>query len=122
VQWSISWHDDPHSPVKEWIDAIEDPSGDTTLAIAKWDAWLASQDQRLDDRLELLLALRAYDRINASNYVAVWEVIWIPDYSEFRKTPHFKRFVGDFGMVDYWDANGFPPQCRSLGDDDFECD
>jgi adenylate cyclase len=122
VQWAISWYDEPNAPIKEWIEAIEDPSGDTTLAIAKWDAWLASEDQRLDDRLEMLLALRAYDRINASNYVDVLEVIWISDYSEFRKTPHFKRLVGDFGMVDYWHANGFPPQCRSLGDDDFECD
>jgi len=123
VQWAINWwFPEPQAPLKEWIEALEDPDGDTTLATAKWDAWFASQDQRLDDQLDLLLALRAYDRINASNRLAVLEIIWIPDYAEFRKTPHFKRFVGDFGMIDYWRTNGFPPQCRSLGDDDFECD
>lgn len=122
VQWAINWFPDAQALVKEWIEALEDPDGDTTLAIAKWDAWFASEDQRLDDHLELLLALRAYDRINASNLVDVLETIWIPDFAEFRKTPHFKRLVGDYGMVDYWRANGFPPQCRSLGDDAFECD
>jgi hypothetical protein len=26
------------------------------------------------------------------------------------------------GAFDYWLDNGFPEQCRPLGDDDFECD
>lgn len=33
-----------------------------------------------------------------------------------------KRKVLETGIHDYWRKYGFPPQCRPLGDDDFECD
>ena len=33
-----------------------------------------------------------------------------------------KKLMIDRGQVAYWRANGFPPQCRAIGDDDFECD
>ena len=26
------------------------------------------------------------------------------------------------GVLDYWHERGFPPQCRPIGSDDFECD
>jgi len=26
------------------------------------------------------------------------------------------------GIYDYWLVAGFPPQCRPVGEDDFECD
>ena len=28
----------------------------------------------------------------------------------------------DIGLPEYWRKHGFPPQCRPIGDDDFECD
>jgi hypothetical protein len=30
--------------------------------------------------------------------------------------------IRDFGLFAYWQKHGFPPQCRAVGDDDFECD
>lgn len=120
--WVIAWTRGVNAPIKEWIEALENPGRDMTLTIAKWDAWFESQALRLDDVPTLLLAFRAYDRVVARDSSYDIESIWLADNSEFRKTSYFKRYVRDFGMVDYWRANGFPPQCRPLGDDDFECD
>lgn len=34
----------------------------------------------------------------------------------------FKREARAMGLDAYWRENGFPPQCRPLGDDDFDCE
>ena len=49
-------------------------------------------------------------------------VIWGPEFARYRQTEHFKRFVVQRGILAYWQAQGFPPQCRAVGADGFECD
>ncbi len=49
-----------------------------------------------------------------------WE-IWHPDYAPLRKTERFKIFARNAGLVDYWKARGWPPQCHPTTGDDFEC-
>jgi len=39
-----------------------------------------------------------------------------------RASRYFKPLVGQMGWQAYWPDNEFPPQCRALTDDDFECD
>ena len=33
-----------------------------------------------------------------------------------------KKLLREQGIDDYWRKHGFPPQCKSVGEDDFECD
>jgi TolB-like protein len=40
----------------------------------------------------------------------------------FRNSPAMKRIVRDMGVLAYWRTQGFPPQCRPVGKDDFTCD
>jgi TolB-like protein len=47
---------------------------------------------------------------------------WDPTYEGLRKSPAFKRILENFNVPHYWRAHGFPPQCRPLGEADFECD
>jgi adenylate cyclase len=49
-------------------------------------------------------------------------VLWYPAMREVRKTPRFKKFVREIGLVDYWKEFGWPDLCRPIGDDDFVCD
>jgi tetratricopeptide (TPR) repeat protein len=49
-------------------------------------------------------------------------LIWGPDYARYRQSPQFQRFVRESGAFDYWQAVGYPPQCRPLGADGFQCD
>ena len=34
----------------------------------------------------------------------------------------FERHVREIGLDRHWREHGFPPMCRPIGDDDFECD
>jgi len=49
-------------------------------------------------------------------------VMWQPGSRRFRQSPDFKRIIAAINLQPYWRAHGFPPQCRPLGDEDFECD
>jgi adenylate cyclase len=61
---------------------------------------------------------RQYDLLQNSEQ-AYW---WFPYPQEFRDSPHRKRLMRLIGMPEYWRKHGFPPQCRAVGADDFECD
>lgn len=49
-------------------------------------------------------------------------VVWDPMMHAYRQSSEFKSFIRESGVFDYWQAAGFPPQCRPVGDNDFECD
>lgn len=48
-------------------------------------------------------------------------VLWRPVLSEVRKQPGFKELVRSLGLVDYWQAYGWPDLCRPGAGGDFEC-
>jgi len=66
---------------------------------------------------DFLFLYRQYDQLRSSE-LAYW---WFPYPLEFRNSPHRKRLMREVGLPEYWRKHGFPPQCRPLGDDDFEC-
>jgi len=66
---------------------------------------------------DFLFLYRQYDQLRSSE-LAYW---WFPYPLEFRNSPHRKRMMREVGLPEYWRKHGFPPQCRPLGDDDFEC-
>jgi TolB-like protein len=53
------------------------------------------------------------------DFNAIW---WLRTDPVFLKSPHRKRLIREAGVYDYWLEAGFPPQCRAVGKDDFECD
>jgi adenylate cyclase len=68
------------------------------------------------------LLLRAYDR------AAAWEgrfttlvSYWDPVHTGFRNSPAFRRILEYLGVPAYWREHGYPPLCRPLGADDYEC-
>jgi TolB-like protein len=65
-----------------------------------------------------LFLYRRYDKIERTE----GQYWWFPYPQEFRSSPHRKRLMREAGLPEYWRKNGFPPQCRPLGSDDFECD
>jgi TolB-like protein len=71
---------------------------------------------------QLALLLREYDLAAAMDALSGTTVEhWDPAYEGLRATPAFKRILGRLGVPDYWRAHGYPPQCRPVGADDFEC-
>jgi len=64
-----------------------------------------------------LFLYRQYEQLRSSD-LPYW---WYPYPLEFRSSPHRKRLIREAGLPEYWRKHGFPPQCKPVGDDDFEC-
>jgi len=111
------------APVVEWIRAIENPKADNSAGLARLEDWAShsATGRTIADIPDIYVSFRAYDELEQNGVTSRW-ILWHPDAAEFRGTPQFKRLVRKIGVVDYWFERGFPPQCRPLGDDDFECD
>ncbi|WP_394692778.1 hypothetical protein [Hyphobacterium sp.] len=52
---------------------------------------------------------------------ATFNPFWQTFSGEIFADPRWKSWVRRGGLVDLWRARGFPPQCRPVGADDFEC-
>jgi TolB-like protein/tetratricopeptide (TPR) repeat protein len=53
--------------------------------------------------------------------LGTWIEHWDPAYEGLRTSPAFKRILERIGAPAYWREHGYPPQCRPVGDDDYEC-
>ena len=110
------------APVIEWIRAIENPGGDNSAGWARLKDW----ERQSDSEIKLLftpsvfLSFGVYDELVDNPEWASY-LFWHPDGDEFRATPQFKKVIRKSGIYDYWQARGYPPQCKPVGDDDFEC-
>jgi TolB-like protein len=68
------------------------------------------------------LALRAYDRAAASaRGITTLVSYWDPVHAGFRNSPAFRIIVERLGVPAYWREHGYPPLCRPVGADDYEC-
>ena len=47
---------------------------------------------------------------------------WAPAYHNIRQTERFKKWVRDAGILAYWRAKGWPPQCHPTTGDNFVCE
>ena len=68
-----------------------------------------------------------YHAFYFKNYAAIMDYPdqpfwWYPYPEDFKQSPHRLRIIRDIGIFAYWQKHGFPPQCRAVGEDDFECD
>jgi len=108
------------SPYALWVKALEQPDADHSAAWAEYRDWAESAGVDLDEYPEILLAFRIYDRISLKNVANYW--YWYPRHAHFRASDEFKKMMKKFGYYDLWKARGFPPACRPVGNDDFECD
>jgi TolB-like protein/Flp pilus assembly protein TadD len=110
------------APVIEWIRAIENPNADNSAGFARLKDWERHTDSelKLTWAPSIFLTFRAYEELTENAEWASY-VFWHPDGDEFRTTPQFKALVRELGVYEYWQAQGFPPQCKPIGDDDFEC-
>lgn len=115
VNW---WGGFPH---REYIAAVADPDNQPDDILEKFKTWGESKNVNVSSNTNLMLTLRAYDEINVGTFNNDYEHLWLPQFTEFRSSPEFKKLAGDLGMIDYWREFGFPSQCMVLSETDFEC-
>ena len=118
------WTRDRYAPVIDWIEALENPTADHTARLHHFEQWAERVGDDINIYVGTLLAFKAYDYFVKPNSMPISEVaeIWNPNWAEFRQTNFFKQYARNNNVLAYWREAGFPKQCRSLGEDDFECD
>ena len=68
-----------------------------------------------------LLAFRDYDALTVEAQTdSTWW--WAPGYPGLAESDARHAAIEAENLPSYWRQHGFPPQCRAIGDDDFECD
>jgi len=66
-----------------------------------------------------LLMLKAYDNIVlVDDDPAIW---WARNDAAWLRSQGRKQAMQHWHLPEYWRKHGFPPQCRPVGDSDFEC-
>jgi hypothetical protein len=71
------------------------------------------------DRATILVAFRDFDRaFMPPNGLSFSSSSFYAGISKAQK----RRVIVVAGLPDFWREQGFPPQCRAVGEDDFECD
>ncbi|MEO8011926.1 MAG: winged helix-turn-helix domain-containing protein [Dokdonella sp.] len=43
-------------------------------------------------------------------------MLWQPEYASLREDPSFSALLQRMGIIEYWNANGWPRRCRAHGD------
>jgi TolB-like protein/Tfp pilus assembly protein PilF len=90
----------------------------------------ATEDPRIAAEVKALLvendaSARAYVLLNALGDHEAPPLLtlgWMDVMTPYRRSPEFKEHARASGLPDYWRRHGFPPQCRPLGESDFECE
>jgi TolB-like protein len=109
-----------YAPIKDWIDAIENPDQNHSAGIARWRRWAETQNYPECSLGAVIVALRL-DHCYTEGTEWGSQVLWHPDAAYFRKTEAFRN-LAEAKFMPYWRKHGFPPQCRDLGEGEFECD
>jgi hypothetical protein len=109
------------APVEEWILAIENPDRDNSAGLERLKDWASQTGENIELPPQLLFSFRAHDEMLEIGEMQR-RMLWHADAKEFRTTPQFKQIIRERGYLALWRARGFPPMCRPIGADDFECD
>ena len=108
------------------IDALRTPGSPRKEAIATIQDYMANPDDpdlRFITATHPLLWLGDFDKVGESDDGASSALIsWERFPPGFRNSPGFKRKLERNGVLTYWRAKGFPPQCRAVGAKDVTCD
>ena len=107
-----------YGPVKDWIEAIENPLDDHSARIARFNQWAAAFNIDVCNLDSIAIALRQDECLLLKENAGL---MWHPDAAYFRKTPEFREYVNTH-LREYWQENGHPPQCRVVDDVEYECD
>ena len=109
-------------PTQQWFDAIRNPDKDNSEVIQALADWLEHQNLPDSAKAEFYFSLGAWEHVPLYESDTPDLDIWSPEIKEFRKSNRFKAIIRNLQIDKYWRNQGFPPQCRPIGEDDFECD
>jgi TolB-like protein len=108
------------APYIDWIQALENPDDDHSVAYQRFRDWAANANVDLQDFPQVRVAFGDYTDIDIVAEQEAW--YWLPLFRNYRASDEFKDAIRHYGYFAFWKESGYPPMCRPIGTDDFECD
>ena len=102
------------------LDAMEFPEKDHSRGLQKLLDWIEKTGSSPASYPLLMAAFRAYHLVEPTPSQNRW--VWLKENTGFRTSEYFAPMMSKTGIPAYWREKGFPPNCRPLGEEDFECD
>jgi adenylate cyclase len=112
----------PGFPVRDLLDILQFPERDHSAAQLRYRTRVDEFDWRNLISDPIMGAYYDFFEQAAKIVDDSFNWMWSPDLKRFRQSPEFKQLIEELGLQVYWHSDGFPPQCRPLGETDFECD
>lgn len=108
----IGWH-----RIAEVYEAYQNLDQDHSALLADLSAYVATQPN-----FDWVYASNLLMPLGAFHLKPFEPAMWGREYSQYRQSEPFKKYIIGTGVLRYWQQHGFPPQCRAIGAEDFVCD
>ena len=112
--------EDSTFPATAVLDALEFPHRDHSRGLAKLLNWLDNSGLSAANNPLLMAVFKAHHLAEPERFQNRW--VWLKENTDFRASEYFVPYMDKIGVPAYWREKGFPPGCRALVGDDFECD
>jgi TolB-like protein len=116
----ISFDYESGFPATAILDAMEFPDRDHSRGLQKLLDWIEKSGATPSWFSVPLASFKAYHLVEPVSSQTRW--VWLKENTDFRSSEYFAPFMNKIGAPAYWREKGFPPGCRPLAGDDFECD
>jgi len=107
-------------PFNAVLDAMEFPERDHSRGLEKLLNWMEKTGRAPGSLPVLMAVFKAYHLVEADPNQNRW--VWLKESTGFRTSKYFAPTMIKIGAPAYWREKGFPPGCRPLAGEEFECD
>jgi len=107
-------------PATAILDAMEFPERDHSRGLQKLLTWIEKSGSNSASFSVPFVSFKAYHLAEPDMNQTRW--VWLRENTGFRTSEYFAPLMSKIGAPAYWREKGFPPGCRPLGEEGFECD
>jgi tetratricopeptide (TPR) repeat protein len=107
-------------PVSAVLDAMEFPERDHSRGLQELLNWIEKSGSTSALFSTQFASFKAYHLLGPVPSQTRW--VWLRENTGFRNSDYFAPMMRKIGAAAYWREHGFPPNCRRLDGEDFECD
>ena len=115
-----NFENDSTFPITAVLDAMEFPQRDHSQGLKKLLNWIEKDGAAPSQYQFLMAAFKAYQYMEPE--FTSDRFVWLRENAGFRASPYFVPYMNKNGAPAYWREKGFPPGCRPLEGEAFECD
>jgi TolB-like protein len=107
-------------PTVAVLDAMEFPERDHSRSLQELLNWIEKTGAEPASFSVMFVSIMAYHLVEPVSNQNRW--VWLRENTGFRTSDYFAPLMRKIGVAAYWREHGFPPNCRRLDEESFECD